>query len=293
MFKGVIHLYETQYKKLLLIPVALFILCLLIIGNHYLKTGEFISKGVSLKGGTTLSISQQFNVDEMTSFLLQRFPNADTNVRTLSKGGQQVGIIIEAADIKPDDLVSAVQEKMGPLQKSQYTADTTGPSLGASFYKQAIISVIIAFILMGLVVYLYFRVPLPSAYAVGCVFADMLFAIAMIDIFNVKVTTAGIAAILMLIGYSIDTDILLTTRVLKRTEGTVSERMASTIPTGLTMTGAAIAAVVVAYISTGSELLKQIMFILFWGLIADVIYTWLMNAALLRMYMERKAKEAQ
>ena len=297
MFKAltskVAHLYEHNYKQILLIPIIILILSLAVIGNHYLKTGEFVSKGVSLKGGTSVSINQQFDVSELSSFLVQKFPHADVNVRTLSKAGIQSGIIVEASDVDGKDLISSIEEKLGNLDKSEYTVDTTGPSLGKSFFKQAIISVLVAFVLMSIVVFIYFRAPLPSFYAVFSVFADATFALAVFDLFNLRLTTAGVASFLMLIGYSIDTDILLTTRVLKRTEGTVSERMASTLPTGITMTLAAIAAVLIAYYSTESELLKQIMFILGWGLVADVIFTWLFNAPLLRMYLEGKEKNKE
>jgi preprotein translocase subunit SecF len=121
----------------------------------------------------------------------------------------------------------------------------------------------------------------------------MLFAMAMFNLFNLRLTTAGIAAFLMLIGYSIDTDILLTTRVLKRKEGTISERIASAVPTGMTMTFASLAAVLVAFYATESELMKQIMFILGWGLVADLVFTWLFNAALLRMYAEKREAQAE
>ena len=94
----------------------------------------------------------------------------------------------------------------------------------------------------------------------------------------------------MLIGYSIDTDILLTTRVLKGKEGTVHDRVIGSLKTGLTMTIAAIAAVVIAYFSTQSEMLKQIMLILFLGLVADIINTWITNVSLLRWYVEKRHK---
>ena len=294
MFKAltskVTHIYDTKHKQLLLIPIIILILSLAVIGNHYLQTGEFVSKGVSLKGGTTISINKQFDVNELSSFLIQKFPHADVGVRVLSKAGVDSGITIEASDVDSQELIKGIEEKLGVLNKDDFTIDTTGPSLGKSFLKQAIYSVLIAFILMSIVVYVYFRAALPSFYAVFSVFADAMFALAMFNLFELKLTTAGVAAFLMLIGYSIDTDILLTTRVLKRKEGTVSERMASALPTGLTMTIAAIAAVIIAYYSTGSELLKQIMFILGWGLVADMIFTWLFNAPLLRMYVERKEK---
>jgi preprotein translocase subunit SecF len=295
MFKGVlskiVHFYDHRYKQLIILPVLLLIFSLYILGSHYLQTGEFIEKGVSLKGGTTLSIAKTIDINELQLYLTQKFPTADVNVRSLSLGGKDIGVIVEAADITSEQLLSSIEEKTGKLERNQYTVDTTGPSLGKSFFNQAIMAVIAAFVLISIVVYLYFRTALPSFYAVFCVFADMMFAMAIFDLFKMRLTTAGVAAFLMLIGYSIDTDILLTTRVLKRKEGTVGERMASTIPTGLTMTSAAIVAVLVAYFATESELLKQIMFILGWGLVADIIFTWTFNAGLLRMYVEKKEKQ--
>jgi preprotein translocase subunit SecF len=276
----------------MILPIILLIFSITVLTTHYIQTGDMISRGVSLKGGTTLTVAQPISVDEISSFLIQKFPNSEINVRSLTSAGKHAGVIIEASDITSDDLLKSVEEKTGVLDKNQYTIDTTGPSLGESFFKQTIISVIVAFVLMSLVIFLYFRTFLPSFYAIFCAFADMLFAMAIVDVFNIKLTTAGVAAFLMLIGYSIDTDILLTTRVLKRKEGTVAERMAHAIPTGLTMTVASFVAVIVAYFATDSEILKQIMFILAWGLVADVIYTWAFNASLLRMYVEsRKEKE--
>jgi len=280
--------YDRKYKQLFIIPVILFIFSLVVLGSHYAQTGEFISKGVSLKGGTTITLTQPLDVESTSLFLAEKFPQADTNVRSLSRAGAQSGITIEASDVTSIELLGAIEELTGKLDKIQYSVTTTGPSLGNAFFRQAIISIIIAFAMMSLVIYLYFRAAIPSFYAVFSVFADMLFAMAMFNLFNLRLTTAGFAAFLMLIGYSIDTDILLTTRVLKRKEGSITERLASAIPTGLTMTITGLVAVVVAFYATESELLKQIMFVLGWGLLADIIYTWLFNASLLRMYIEKK-----
>jgi len=285
------YFYDHHYKKLIILPILLLIFSLFVLGNHYAKTGEFISTGVSLKGGTTISIAQSYNVKELELFLSEKYPTSDLGVRSLSRAGTDVGIIIEASDVDSGELLKSIEEKIGTLDNSLYTIDTTGPSLGKSFLKQAIIALVLAFLSISLVVYIYFRSFLPSFYAVFCVFADMLFAMAIFVLFGFKLTTGSIAAFLMLIGYSIDTDILLTTRVLKRKEGSVSERMASTIVTGLTMTLTAVAAVTVGYFFTESEMLKQITFILAWGLPADIIYTWLFNAGLLRMYVEWKEKK--
>ena len=92
----------------------------------------------------------------------------------------------------------------------------------------------------------------------------------------------------MLIGYSVDTDILLSTRVLKRTEGTVFERILGAMRTGLIMSGTTITAFIVVLLFTQSEVLKQIMLILLIGLLVDLINTWLQNAGIIRWYAEKK-----
>ena len=101
-------------------------------------------------------------------------------------------------------------------------------------------------------------------------------------------STAGIVAFLMLIGYSVDTDILLSTKVLKRKEGTVMDRIYGAMRTGLTMTLTTIAAIIVASIFTQSEIIRQIMIILLIGLSVDIINTWIQNVGLLRLYLEKK-----
>ena len=94
----------------------------------------------------------------------------------------------------------------------------------------------------------------------------------------------------MLVGYSVDTDILLTARVLKRKEGSVIDCMFDAMKTGMTMTLTTIAAAVVALIFSKSEVLSQIMMILLFGLIADIINTWIQNTGLLMIYLEKKGE---
>jgi len=119
----------------------------------------------------------------------------------------------------------------------------------------------------------------------------MVMTIAAIDLLGIRIETAGIAALLMLIGYSVDTDVLLTTRVLKREEGTVFSRVMGAMKTGVTMTITSLAAITIALIFTQSETLRQIMIILFIGLIFDLLNTWIQNVGILRMYMDHKQKK--
>ena len=112
--------------------------------------------------------------------------------------------------------------------------------------------------------------------------------IAVIDMMGIRLSTAGIVALLMLIGYSVDVDILLTTRVVRDKEGTLNQRIYGAFKTGITMTLTAIAAAAVALITTHSlsPTLSQMFTIILIGLGFDIINCWITNASILKWYSE-------
>jgi preprotein translocase subunit SecF len=146
-------------------------------------------------------------------------------------------------------------------------------------------------VICAALVYLYISYSVPSSYVILCAFSDIVVTLAVVNLMGLKVSTAGVAAFLMLVGYSVDTDILLTTRVLKYKKGTVYERVLSSLKTGLTMSFASMAAALVGYFVSQSSTIKEIMLIIFIGMIADIIMTWVQNVGLLRIYVEKKGIE--
>ncbi len=289
-------IYEKDYKKLLIIPIIILLLAIIQISVQTITTGDFMNKGVSLKGGITVTIptQQSFDIDNIQKEMSSSFPKNDVSVRILSKTGSQIGYIVEA-DINTDnkeELESflAKIESTFNIQRKDYIMEITGSSLGKSFFRETFTALIIAFIIMAIVVFLYFKIFVPSLTVVLCVLSDIIVTLAIVNIIGIKLSTAGLAAFLMLIGYSVDTDMLLTTRVLMRKEGTVLDRTYSSIKTGVLMTITAVIAVTVGLIFTQSDVIKQIMIIVLVGLLVDMIYTWIQNAAILRMYMEKKHK---
>jgi preprotein translocase subunit SecF len=137
---------------------------------------------------------------------------------------------------------------------------------------------------------LYFFYSVPSFAVIWCAFIDILMTIVAVDLLGIKLSLAGIIAFLMLIGYSVDTDILLTTRLLKKKEGTINQRIYGAFKTGMTMTITSLAAAGVSLliIYNFSDTLRQIFTIIVIGLIFDVLNTWITNASLLKWYMEVK-----
>ena len=113
--------------------------------------------------------------------------------------------------------------------------------------------------------------------------------LALVNIIGIKLSTAGIVAFLMLIGYSVDTDILLTTRLLRRKES-VNKALFGAFKTGTTMTITSIIAITTALIAIYSfeSVLNQIFTILLIGLGFDLFNTWITNASIIKWYVRNK-----
>ncbi|MEK6951298.1 MAG: protein translocase subunit SecF, partial [Nanoarchaeota archaeon] len=261
------------------------------IGIQYATTGDFVHKGISLKGGSTITITDtSSSIQELQQFLQSRFPQAEMEVRTIGSAGDPIAIAIDSDAQQNEEieaLLAALQEKVDTREVS---VEIVGSSLGESFFRQTAKALLVAFILMGIVVFINFRIPVPSLAVIAAAFSDIVVTLAIFNLTGEKLTSAGVAAFLMLVGYSVDTDLLLTNRVLRR-EGLVMDKIYSSIKTGLTMTLTTLAAVLVALLLVNNEVVKQIMLILFIGLIADMFMTWIQNVAIIRLYLERKGKK--
>ncbi len=293
MFKDKLrHIYEQKYKYLLIIPMALLFLAILQISLQYAITGDFVNRGITLKGGSTISIDYDavISPEELELFFQEKFPQGDITVRTISSAGKITGLAIDS-DAQQDSEISVLLAALGEkvsLVEGEYSVEIIGSSLGNNFFTQTMISLLVAFLLMGIVVMLYFRIMIPSLAVILAGFSDIVVTLAIFNLTGIKLSTAGVAAFLMLIGYSVDTDILLTSRVLKQHQGTEMERIYGAIKTGLTMTTTTLVALIIGLIFVQSEVVKQIMIIVFIGILVDMVMTWIQNVAILRMYLERK-----
>lgn len=155
------------------------------------------------------------------------------------------------------------------------------------FMRNNVLDIISYLIGAGLVI-MYWKKSIPSIAVILAAFSDIIISLAIFNLFGFKLSTAGVAAFLMLIGYSVDTDILLSTKVLKSKHGDINARIYEAMKTGLMMNITTIVAITLALIFTDSETIKQIMIILLIGLFVDLINTWIQNVSLIRIYLDKK-----
>ncbi len=172
-----------------------------------------------------------------------------------------------------------------------FTTEEVAPNVGNDFLGNAFMVASASIILLTIVIFIFFREVIPSLAIVEAALFDMLTAVALSTLFGFSFTLSTVAALLMLVGFSVDTDILLTTRLLKRKDKSVLERANDTLLTGLTVTstvmGATIVMLVVSYLAQ-INIIFEISAVVLFGQIGDLIATWLTNAPILLWYWEKK-----
>ena len=152
-----------------------------------------------------------------------------------------------------------------------------------------IISAIIFIAFITFLVKTYIKKSVPAFAVMLSAFASIVMTLALVDFVGIQLSTAGIVAFLMLIGYSVDTDILLTTRLLQRKES-INKALLGAFKTGTTMTITSIIAITTALIAIYSfeSVLNQIFTILLIGLCFDLFNTWVTNASIIKWYVQNK-----
>jgi preprotein translocase subunit SecF len=271
-------------RQLLALPLAILAVSLIILLYSFVNSGSPVTLGMEFQGGTQISVETTDSPATLKG-AYSSYPITDAR-QTGSRVIMDFGVMDSA---KQKQLESDVTSRYSNVEIRQI-----GPVYGQELQVQAIQALIISFIGMAIVVFLLFRTPTPSFAVILSAFSDITIALAFMKVAGVELSLGTLAALLMLIGYSVDSDILLTNRVLKR-RGTMEEKVSRAIETGVTMTSTALVALVVMYVVstylyliipsfTQITLLSQISIVLIAGLFADIMNTWLLNTGILRWY---------
>ncbi len=283
-------LYDRVYLVILLLPVLLLLISLVYMFQFYTKHQDIIYKDITLTGGTSITVTGEADIPKLKVFLVGKLDEEQVKEISDLRTGKKIAFIVETRS-SPEKATAVLEEFLGyKLDTKNSSVEFSGECISSGFYRQLRLAMILAFILMAVVVFFIFRTFVPGFAIVLSAFADILMTVVTVNLLGIRTSSAGIIAFLMLIGYSVDSDILLTTRVLRTRGESINSRIYGAFKTGMTMTLTALAAVLVSLliVSSISDVLKQIFTILIIGLVFDIFNTWVTNASILKWYAEKK-----
>jgi len=277
---------ELRLGTFMFLPVLLFAASVGLLFLNYANTGDFIIKDVDLRGGTLVSFSSTDNIDTrlLEEKVVDKFGSAIVSgLKTASGYGATVQV---ESGIPVSDLMEVVKD--AGIDAYDVSEQTIGPALGSLFFEQVRNTLIVAFVLMSIVIFIIYRNIVSSFGIVLASLGNILTTLAFTSLLGIKLSFAGFAGLLMLIAFTVDTNIVLTSKVMAYGSDSFTQRYKKAFVTGLTLIATITATMVVALFLSSSKLLINIAEVLVIGFISDLIYTWILNAWMLEKYFNKK-----
>lgn len=244
--------------------------------------------GIDFSGGTIMRINAgQFIEEEKVYDIVKK---VDSGASVVYAGANKETVVIKstlALTNEQKNQISRAFVDEYKVDRNNIEDTTTGPSISREIRQKAVISIIIASILM--LIYVTFR--FEWKYGVASVFAlivDVLVIVATYGIFNLQIDSSLIAATLTIVGYSINATIVIfdrfreNKRMYPRMENAelIETSLNSTFRRTLLTTATTLIAVVVLYI-TGGHVIEALCIPLLVGIVEGMIsstfiapYTW-------------------
>jgi preprotein translocase subunit SecF len=271
-------------RKLIFVTLAFLLLSLSYLGYKQITTGYFIEKDIDLKGGNLIIISfnnaKYSEISRLRDYLEKKY----NVVAYLTTSVVETQLSIETPE---QDITNLIKDINNTLEIKDYEVNEINPKLSAEVLNEIINGIIFAFIAMAIVIFILFRIPIPSFGVILAAFTDIVGTLFLMNILGIKLSLVTFTALLMLLGYSVDTDILLTTRVLKE-RGKFDEQYKKALKTGLTMTLTSLVALASIILIAGyNSVFGKLASVLILGLLIDILSTWIQNAIILDIYKEK------
>jgi len=270
-----------------------------------------IPKGVDFKGGTLVYVKFSSTPDE--DHIRQAIDKAGIHDASISKisgpqnevGNEEVIGLPQSAtadathDAGREQLLAALTANYHDSSFSVERVDIVGPTAGKQLQHQAWFAT--AYSLLGMLIYLWFRFELIyGVAAVVAVFHDTLITVGAFSLVNQEITLTVIAAILTLIGYSMNDTIVVFDRIRENLALSRRETLADVVNRSINQTlsrtvissGLTFLTVLALYIF-GGEVLHGFSFALVVGILIGTYSSIAVAAPMLVAYQDWRAKRGK
>ena len=260
--------------------------------------------GIDFKGGLLLEISlkKNYEINLIRNKLSKTVPG-DFSIQNLDNSENNYLIKIETYTNEKENnqkLILDIKETLNKnfLEVDYRRLEYVGPTVSKELIKAGIFSILIA--ISAMLAYIWFRFELPFAIgAVAALIHDIVLTIGMFSITSLEFNLATVAAILLIIGYSMNDTVVVYDRIrenLKKFKKisiisllnkSVNETLSRTINTTITT----ILALLALYIFGGS-IIKDFSFAMIWGILIGT-YSSILIATPVLVHLNVKRTQSQ
>lgn len=272
---------------------------LMVIGLISLVSKREFRYGVDFKGGTVVKVrfQQKPDVGRIRSLV-----PSGSEVQELRSANNELMIEFQGAEEADASLgreqISAALDKEYKGQFEILSATSVGPKVGADLRRQAVFATLYA--LGGILIYIAFRFEwIYGAAAVFAVFHDTLVTLGLFSVFNREINLTVIAALLTLVGYSVNDTIVVFDRVRENLkirrrddlESIMNDSINQTLSRTILTSGLTFITVVALFIF-GGEIINHFAFAMVVGIIIGTYSSIAIAAPLVLIYTNARGRMA-
>ncbi|MHB1256104.1 MAG: protein translocase subunit SecF [Dethiobacteraceae bacterium] len=213
----------------------IFSVVLIIVGMISMSING-LNYGIDFTGGTLLhlDIRQEFTLEEARDVLAPLGLEAATLQKVGAEGlaeGEKQELLIQTQQLTPaeqDEIFTAFQERYELTAADLLRVENVAAIVGGELQRQALIALLLAG--LGMIAYITIRFEFRFAIsAIAALIHDLLVMLAFFSIFQIEVNGPFIAAVLTVLGYSINDTIVIYDRVRENLKTRRKEALADVV----------------------------------------------------------------
>ncbi len=199
-----------------------------------------LNYGIDFTGGTLLhlDIRQEFTLEEARDVLAPLGLEAATLQKVGAEGlaeGEKQELLIQTQQLTPaeqDEIFTAFQERYELTAADLLRVENVAAIVGGELQRQALIALLLAG--LGMIAYITIRFEFRFAIsAIAALIHDLLVMLAFFSIFQIEVNGPFIAAVLTVLGYSINDTIVIYDRVRENLKTRRKEALADVVDSSI------------------------------------------------------------
>ncbi|MFZ8855980.1 MAG: hypothetical protein ACO2OX_02155, partial [Candidatus Nanopusillus sp.] len=214
---------ENNYKKFLLISILLFAIFTGTILFNYFKYGYIINKSITISGGYVTLINNNYN---LTNTEIQNILNQMNITDYVLYSTSNIIYIASRDQINGTLLISLLNQYYNiSIQPSDISIQQYSSIVGDLIFNQFLFFVILTMILASFVIFIAFRVSNTTLNIISTILFDVIGLLAILSITKYPIGANGFIAMLMILGFAIDNNVVLSTNMIKEKDKPFIERV--------------------------------------------------------------------
>lgn len=281
IFHGTNYDFIRPWRIAVGITIAFILAGFVMLGVHEARYGSALNQSIEFTGGTLMQLefTQPPNVGDIRSTVdAAGFPNSEIQQFgsprefTVRAGGHAEGVNT-AVETTANQIQAALTQKFGAGTFKVVRTEIVGPRVGEELTRNAIIAILLSLVIT--MIYLAFR--FEWRFGVAAVIAtvhDLLSTLAFLAIMRLEVSLTVIAALLTVIGYSLNDTIIIFDRVredLKKNRSdslytVLNKSINETLPRSV-LTHVTVAAATLSLLLFAGEVIRPFSWIMLFGIV--------------------------